>query len=109
MPVDVEVPDGRFAPALELAAYFVCSECLANVAKHADASRVRVAVVESQHRLRVLVDDDGLGGADARHGAGLSGLSDRVDALAGRLRVDSPPGGGTRVEAILPTARGVAR
>jgi signal transduction histidine kinase len=109
VPVDIEVPDGRFTPALELAAYFVCSESLANVAKHADASRVRVTVVASEHRLRVLVDDDGVGGADSRQGAGLSGLSDRVDALAGRLRVDSPPGGGTRVEAILPTVGGVAR
>jgi signal transduction histidine kinase len=93
---------------VELAAYYVCSESLANVAKHADASRVRVAVVASEHRLRVLVDDDGVGGAEARHGAGLSGLADRVEALAGRLRVDSPRGGGTRVEAILPTARSVA-
>lgn len=109
VPVDVEVPASRFSPALELAAYFVCSESLANVAKHADASRVRVAVAHSEHRLRVLVDDDGVGGADARHGAGLSGLADRVEALAGRLRVDSPRGGGTRVEAILPTAGGVAR
>jgi signal transduction histidine kinase len=108
VPVDVEVSSGRFAPALELAAYFVCSESLANVAKHAGASRVRVAVSHSEHRLRVLVDDDGVGGADASHGAGLSGLADRVEALAGRLRVDSPRGGGTRVEAILPTTGGVA-
>jgi signal transduction histidine kinase len=109
VPVDVEVPHRRFAPALELAAYFVCSESLANVAKHAKASRVLVEVAHSEHRLRVLVDDDGVGGADASHGAGLSGLADRVEALAGRLRIDSPRGGGTRVEAILPTAGGVAR
>jgi signal transduction histidine kinase len=70
---------------------------------------VRVAVAHSEHRLRVLVDDDGVGGADAAHGNGLNGLADRVAALAGRLRVDSPRGGGTRVEAILPTARSVAR
>jgi signal transduction histidine kinase len=109
VPVAVEVPDTRFAPALELAAYFVCSEALANVAKHADAARVRVTVVSSDDRLRIRVDDDGVGGADERHGAGLSGLADRVEALAGRLRVDSPDGGGTRVEAILPTAGGAAR
>jgi signal transduction histidine kinase len=106
--VDVQAPDSRFAPAVELAAYFVCSESLANVAKHAGASRVHVAVAHSEQRLRVLVEDDGVGGANARHGAGLSGLADRVETLAGRLRVDSPPGGGTRVEAILPTAGSVA-
>jgi signal transduction histidine kinase len=109
VPVDVEVPDGRFAPALELVAYFVCSEALANVAKHAGASRVRIAVVASEHELRTRVDDDGVGGADARHGAGLSGLTDRVEALAGRLRVESPDGGGTRVEAVLPTAGNTAQ
>jgi signal transduction histidine kinase len=109
VPVEVEAPDRRFAPALELAAYFVCSESLANIAKHAQASTVRVEVTYSEHRLRVLVDDDGVGGADARHGNGLSGLADRVEALAGILRVDSPRGGGTRVEAILPTAGSVGR
>jgi signal transduction histidine kinase len=109
VPVHVEAPHGRFPPALELAAYFVCSESLANVAKHADASRVRVVVARSEQRLRILVDDDGIGGAEARNGAGLSGLADRVEALAGRLRVDSPHGGGTRVEASLPMTGSVAR
>jgi signal transduction histidine kinase len=104
VPVEVEVPDRRFAPSLELVAYFVCSEALANVAKHAAAARVRLAVVPSDGELRVIVDDDGIGGADALHGAGLRGLADRVEALGGRLRVESPPGAGTRVEAILPTA-----
>jgi signal transduction histidine kinase len=102
VPVDVEVPDGRFVPALELVAYFVCSEALANIAKHAHATRGRIALVASERELRVLVDDDGVGGADARHGSGLRGLADRVEALAGRLRVESPLGGGTRVEAVLP-------
>jgi signal transduction histidine kinase len=104
VPVEVEVPDSRFAPALELVAYFVCSEALANVAKHAHAARVRIEVTASDHELRVLVDDDGVGGADARHGAGLGGLADRVEALAGRLLVESPHGRGTRIEAVLPTA-----
>jgi len=105
VPVAVEVPGGRFAPSLELVAYFVCSEALANIAKHAEAARVRIEVVASAHELRVLVADDGIGGADVRHGPGLRGLADRVEALAGRLNVESPAGGGTRVEAILPTAR----
>ena len=104
VPVDVDVPEGRFAPALELVAYFVCSEALANIAKHAHAERARIALVASDQDLRVVVDDDGVGGADGLHGAGLKGLADRVEALAGRLRVESPHGGGTRVEAVLPTA-----
>jgi signal transduction histidine kinase len=104
IPVDLEVPDGRFAPAHELVVYFVCSEALANVAKYAEASRARVVVVASGDELRVRVVDDGVGGADARRGSGLQGLADRVEALGGWLRVESPRGGGTRVEAMLPTA-----
>ena len=102
VPVEVDVPAGRFAPAHELAAYFVCSEALANVAKYADASRARIAVLASERELRVLVGDDGVGGADARRGSGLQGLADRVEAFGGWLRVSSPPGAGTRVEAVLP-------
>jgi len=106
VPVEVEAPDARFAPAHELVAYFVCSEALANVAKHAHASRARVTVVASEHDLHVVVSDDGVGGADARRGSGLRGLGDRVEALGGRLRVESPAGGGSRVEAVLPIAGG---
>jgi signal transduction histidine kinase len=102
--VVVEAPDVRFPPALELVAYFVCSEALANIAKHAEALRVRVAVTASRHELRALVEDDGVGGADARRGSGLRGLADRVEALAGRLAVDSEPGRGTRIRAEIPCA-----
>ena len=108
VPVDVEAPDRRFAPAQELVAYFVCSEALANVAKYAGASRARVTVLAAGGEMRVRVADDGAGGADPRRGSGLRGLADRVEALGGRLRVESPPGGGTLVEAVLPTARGEA-
>ena len=100
--VDVDVPAGRFAPALELVAYFVCSEALANIAKHAHAERVRVELVASDRQVRIVIEDDGVGGADGRHAEGLRGLADRVEALAGRLRVHSPRGRGTRVEAVLP-------
>ena len=102
VPVEMDLPAGRFPPAHELVAYFVCSEGLANVAKYAGASRVRMAVGASDSALRVLVADDGAGGADVRRGSGLQGLADRVEALGGTLRVDSPPGGGTRLEAQLP-------
>ena len=108
IPVDVDAPGRRFAPAHELVAYFVCSEALANVAKYAGASRASVTVAASAGELRVRVADDGVGGADPRRGSGLRGLADRVEALGGRLRVDSPPGGGTLVEAALPTAGGGA-
>ena len=108
IPVDVAVPEGRFTPALELVAYFVCSEALANIAKHAHASQARVTLLASERDLTVVIVDDGVGGADARHATGLRGLADRVEALAGRLRVDSPRGAGTRIEAVLPTKVGAA-
>jgi signal transduction histidine kinase len=108
IPVDVAVPEGRFTPALELVAYFVCSEALANIAKHAHASQARVTLLASERDLTVVIVDDGVGGADARHATGLRGLADRVEALAGRLRVDSPRGAGTRIEAVLPTEVGAA-
>jgi len=102
VPVEISAPPARFAPALEAAAYFVCSESLANVAKYASASRVRIAITDGSGRLAVEVDDDGVGGADPAHGSGLRGLGDRVETLGGRLTVDSPPHGGTRVAAELP-------
>ena len=109
VPVDVDVPDRRFPPAQELVAYYVCSEALANVAKYADASHVRLDVAATDAELRVVIRDDGIGGADARRGSGLRGLADRVEALGGRLRVESPERGGTRVEAVVPTAGNAAR
>ncbi len=106
--VDVDVPDDRLAPAQELVAYFVCSEALANIAKYADASLARITVIASDDGLSITVGDDGVGGADARRGSGLRGLADRVEALSGRLHVESPAGGGTRVEAMLPATGSAA-
>jgi len=100
--VEVAVPATRFPPAVEAAAYFICAESLANVAKHAEASRVRIGITQVNGRLTVVVADDGAGGADLSRGSGLRGLCDRVGALGGSLAVDSPPGGGTRVLAELP-------
>ena len=91
----------RLPDPIEAAAYFICSEALANAAKHAQADSVRVEAVSDTKRLRLSVSDDGVGGADAE-GAGLRGLADRVEALGGRLRVESPPRGGTRVLAEIP-------
>jgi hypothetical protein len=104
VPVRLVVPERRFAPAVEAAAYFVCSEGLANVAKYAAASEVRVEVVCDGATLRLSVEDDGVGGAAPLRGSGLAGLADRVEALSGLLRVESPAGRGTRLVAELPAS-----
>ncbi|MGD9573685.1 MAG: sensor histidine kinase [Thermoleophilia bacterium] len=105
VPVDLRVDvDGRLPEGLEVAAYYLVSESLANVGKHARATAVTVEVVRSEGMLTVVVADDGVGGADTEAGSGLRGLADRVEALGGRLRIWSPRGGGTRVTAELPCA-----
>ena len=99
---DVDL-DRRLPEEVEATAYFVISEALTNAAKHAAASRARVgARLAADGRLAVTVTDDGRGGADGHWGSGLRGLADRVAAVGGRLRVSSPPGGGTDVRAELP-------
>jgi signal transduction histidine kinase len=94
--------DGRLDEAIEVAAYYVVSESLANVGKHAEASGATVSVGRENGELVVEVADDGIGGADAERGSGLRGLADRVEAHGGRLRVWTPHGGGTRVRAEIP-------
>ena len=96
------VPDGRFPEAIETAAFFVASEALANVAKHASATRATVDARLDDGRLRIEIADDGVGGADPRRGTGMTGLADRLAAVDGELTVDSPVGGGTRVVASIP-------
>jgi signal transduction histidine kinase len=96
------VPGGRFPAAIEATAYFVVSEALTNVAKHAMADRAEVTICQRPGRLVVEVSDDGAGGARPEGGSGLRGLADRVASVGGALRVDSPPAGGTRLEADLP-------
>jgi len=103
-PVPVElatVPDRRLPDPIEAAAYFVVAEALANVHKHAGASRVIVRARAHDDELVVEVIDDGVGGAD-EEGSGLRGLADRVEALGGTLALDSPAGGGTRLRATVP-------
>jgi signal transduction histidine kinase len=102
VPVDLRVPDARYPVPIESAAYFVCSEALANVGKYAEATLAVVDVRERDQTLVVSVSDDGIGGAGLEKGSGLRGLADRVEALAGRLTVTSPPGKGTQVLAELP-------
>jgi signal transduction histidine kinase len=92
----------RVPEAVEVAAYFVVSESLTNIGKHADATSATVHVAELDDQVVVEVVDDGVGGADTERGSGLRGLADRVEALGGRLRVWTPRGGGTRVRAELP-------
>jgi len=106
-PVAVELRGcvGRLSEPVEAALYFVCSEALANVAKHASASRVVIELREEAGYVRAVVEDDGAGGADLDAGSGLRGLADRIEALGGRLTLVSPPGAGTRLEAALPLER----
>ena len=93
---------GELPETVALAAYFVASEALANVAKYAEATAVAVHVSESAGTLAIEIADDGIGGADDTRGSGLRGLADRVEALEGTLRVSSPAGIGTTVMAELP-------
>jgi signal transduction histidine kinase len=104
IPVSVAATDRRLPLAVETASYFIVSEALANVVKHAHASRAHVAVSANGSRVVVEVEDDGVGGADAARGSGLRGLQDRVHALGGRLSVESKPGTGTSIRAELPCA-----
>lgn len=101
--LDIDLPT-RPAVAVETTAYFVASEALANVVKHAQADEVVLAARVSDGTLILVVSDDGVGGADPSRGSGMRGLSDRVAALGGRLRVESEPGGGTRLTAEIPCA-----
>jgi len=101
--VSVEI-EGRLPEEVEVAAYYVISESLANIGKHAQAASAAVGVARGNGQVSVDVVDDGVGGADTEGGSGLRGLADRVEALGGRLRVWSPRGGGTRVQAEIPCA-----
>jgi signal transduction histidine kinase len=110
VPVDLtRVGDARFDPAVESTLYFVCSEALANVAKHARASRVRIELTEDRIGSVLRIVDDGIGGASVSAGSGLRGLADRVEALGGSLVIDDQPGGGTGVTARVPRARAIRR
>ena len=103
--VDLAVPATETSQAVAACAYFICSEALANVAKHASASKVQISVAAQAGGITVEVADDGAGGADPA-GRGIRGLADRVETLGGTLTVASAPGQGTRLTAVLPPGAG---
>ncbi len=108
LPVTVEVGPERYPSAIEVAAYFVISEALANIAKYANATRALVRVTRLADHLTIEVNDDGVGGADPHVGSGLRGLADRLASLEGTLTIVSPPGEGTTVSARIPMGRPAA-
>jgi signal transduction histidine kinase len=103
--VSIDVTDERLPPDLDATAYFIVAEALTNTVKHARASRAEVTARVSDGKLQLVVRDDGVGGARTDGRTGLLGLYDRVAAMNGELRVESPPGGGTTVAAAMPLSR----
>jgi signal transduction histidine kinase len=103
LPVRVQLRVGRRLPGPgEITAYYVAAEAFTNAAKHADASAVDILIEEAGGTLTVQVRDDGSGGADESRGSGLTGLRDRVEAVGGRMTVNSPAGAGTVLTILLP-------
>jgi signal transduction histidine kinase len=102
-PVKLEVTThARLPEQIEVAAYFLTSEILANATKHAQASRIELSLATRDDRLLLTIRDNGIGGADPQRGSGLVGLTDRVEALNGSICVRSRPGEGTQIIAELP-------
>jgi signal transduction histidine kinase len=103
LPVELDINlDGRLPNHVEVAAYYVVAEALTNAAKHARPTAIWVAADVVDGRLRLIVRDDGVGGADPANGSGLTGLTDRVEALGGTITLHSPPGEGTTLQVWLP-------
>jgi signal transduction histidine kinase len=103
VPVIFDVAIERRLPdAVEIAAYYVVAEALTNAAKHAQASQVKVRAETDDAQLYLSIRDNGVGGADARNGSGLVGLTDRVNAVGGQLKITSPPGNGTALDVAIP-------
>jgi len=102
VPVDLEATDDRLPEEVEAAAYFVVCEAVTNAVKHGSPSQVRVEATVTNGSLRLLVVDDGSGGAKVAGGTGLMGLTDRVEAQGGTLLIESPVGAGTRIEVEIP-------
>ena len=110
IPVQLDVTtNARLPEPIEVAAYYVASEALANATKHAQASLIEVSLATRNGSLLLSIRDDGVGGADPARGSGLVGLTDRVQALGGSIRVSSRPGDGTHITAELPVELEVER
>jgi signal transduction histidine kinase len=103
VPVDLEVTtNARFPEPIEIAAYYVASETLANAMKHAQASRIDISLTTRNGSLLLSIRDDGVGGANPARGSGLVGLTDRVEALGGSIHLHSTADAGTQITADLP-------
>jgi signal transduction histidine kinase len=103
VPAELRITGERRLPeSVEITLYYVVSEALANVLKHANASTVHIDLSAGGEVVQLVVHDDGVGGADPRHGSGLTGLEDRVDAVQGTLEISSPAGGGTSLLVTIP-------
>jgi signal transduction histidine kinase len=102
LPVEVSITRGRYPRLIEATAFFVISEAFTNAARYSGAGMIRICAGPIGDTLLVEVTDDGVGGADPARGTGLLGLQDRAAAVGGTVRIDSPPGGGTCVQAELP-------
>ncbi len=100
--VSVAVSEERLPEPLEVALYYIAAEALVNVAKFAHAGRVELVLTISDREVALRIVDDGIGGAMLEDGGGLAGLTDRLDAVGGTLTVESPPGQGTTVTAVVP-------
>jgi signal transduction histidine kinase len=105
VPVKLDVAQARLPAHVEAVAYFVAAEALSNVVKHAHARGAWIAARREGERLVVEIVDDGRGGARPRDGSGLQGIADRVEALGGRLQIQSGPSGGTSITAEIPCAQ----
>lgn len=104
VPVALEIMSEPLTDDIAITAYYVAAEAITNAAKHAQASTITVRVTQQADEVNVWVKDDGCGGADPGSGSGLAGLADRVAALGGTLRLNSRPGSGTTIQAVLPCA-----
>jgi signal transduction histidine kinase len=102
LPVEITACPQRLPAPVEAAAYYIVSEAITNASKHAAATRAWVSLRVEDGTLHLSVRDDGVGGADPARGSGLLGLRDRVEALAGTIEIESPPGAGTRLGAAIP-------
>jgi signal transduction histidine kinase len=99
----------RLPDHVEVAAYYTVSEALTNASKHANAMRVWVSLRVEDNMLLLTIRDDGVGGADANRGSGLTGLRDRIESLGGQIKIESPSGGGTLIEVEIPIGRPAGR